>query len=84
MTYARGCFTASPWMNFLEHNAYRLPQALELTLPADETQMQAGTESKELRAGDLCPNCSTGRLDYDGLLNLSCPQCGHALAGCFT
>jgi len=37
-----------------------------------------------LRAGDLCPICKTERLDYDGLLNLACPQCGYALGGCFT
>ena len=38
----------------------------------------------ELRAGDLCPACARGRLDYDGLLNLSCEECGFSLAGCFT
>jgi hypothetical protein len=37
-----------------------------------------------LRAGELCPQCKTERLDYDGLLNLSCPQCGVAVGGCFT
>lgn len=29
-----------------------------------------------LRAGDLCPKCQVERVDYDGLLNLACPQCG--------
>jgi hypothetical protein len=38
----------------------------------------------KLRAGDLCPQCKQGRLDYDGLLNLSCTQCGYAVGGCFT
>jgi hypothetical protein len=38
----------------------------------------------ELRAGDLCPVCLRGRLDYDGMLNLSCEVCGFALSGCFT
>jgi len=28
------------------------------------------------RAGDPCPICRQGSLDYDGLLNLSCPACG--------
>jgi len=37
-----------------------------------------------LRAGNLCPICQTESLDYDGLLNLVCPQCGYALGGCFT
>ena len=46
--------------------------------------LETGTPSKELRAGDLCPKCREGRLDYDGLLNLACPKCGYALGGCFT
>jgi hypothetical protein len=36
------------------------------------------------RAGSPCPNCPKGVLDYDGLLNLSCMDCGYALAGCFS
>ena len=35
-------------------------------------------------AGDACPHCHTGRLDYDGMLNLACPVCGYAMGGCFT
>lgn len=38
----------------------------------------------ELRSGDLCPQCHEGRLDYDGMLNLSCPVCAYAVGGCFT
>lgn len=38
----------------------------------------------EVRAGDLCPQCQEEILDYDGLLNLTCPKCGYALGGCFT
>ncbi|MBN1536694.1 MAG: hypothetical protein JW908_08185 [Anaerolineales bacterium] len=39
-----------------------------------------------LRRGDLCPQCGQGRMDYDGLLNLSCPQCGYTntTGGSFT
>jgi hypothetical protein len=37
-----------------------------------------------MKAGDLCPNCHTGQLDYDGCLNLACPVCGYAIGGCFT
>ncbi|MBN2549308.1 MAG: hypothetical protein JXB15_09130 [Anaerolineales bacterium] len=33
------------------------------------------------RAGDLCPQCHSGRLDYDGLLNLVCPLCGYTAGG---
>lgn len=38
----------------------------------------------EPRRGDICPICGRGRLDYDGLLNLACSECGYALGGCFT
>ncbi len=40
--------------------------------------------ASELHAGDLCPHCRAAQLDYDGTLNLACPQCGYTLAGCFT
>ncbi len=36
---------------------------------------------KPLRSGDGCPACQVGRLDYDGLLNLSCSRCGYSLSG---
>lgn len=39
---------------------------------------------KPPRSGDICPRCRKGKLDYDGLLNLSCQECGYTLAGCFT
>jgi hypothetical protein len=38
----------------------------------------------ELHPGDICPECPQGRLDYDGMLNLSCSECGFSLSGCFT
>jgi uncharacterized protein (DUF983 family) len=39
-----------------------------------------------LRRGDRCPQCGQGSMDYDGLLNLSCPLCGYtdASGGSFT
>ena len=33
--------------------------------------------ARPLRSGDACPGCGTGRMDYDGLLNLVCPECGY-------
>lgn len=38
----------------------------------------------EFHPGDLCPQCQMAELNYDGLLNLVCPNCGYALGGCFT
>jgi len=40
--------------------------------------------ASKLRAGDICPKCRSARMDYDGLLNLTCPNCDYVLGGCFT
>jgi uncharacterized Zn finger protein (UPF0148 family) len=40
--------------------------------------------ARELLAGDLCPACKEAQMDYDGLLNLVCPNCGYTQGGCFT
>lgn len=50
----------------------------------DVNREQNGMPTGNLRAGDLCPQCKQAQLDYDGLLNLSCPKCGFAVGGCFT
>lgn len=55
-----------------------------LVLEADETLERPPSQHKVLRAGDLCPRCGEHALDYDGLLNLSCPKCGVLAGGCFT
>jgi ribosomal protein L37AE/L43A len=46
--------------------------------------MLVDIEPLEIRAGDLCPVCGQEKIDYDSILNLSCPACGYTLAGCFT
>jgi hypothetical protein len=30
-----------------------------------------------LRAGTICPVCGKGKLNYNGLLALECPECGY-------
>ncbi len=42
------------------------------------------TDQKPLKAGDRCPKCGEGKLDYDGTLSLTCPVCGYKESGCFT
>jgi len=38
----------------------------------------------ELKPGDPCPVCLNGSLDYNGVLNLECSECGYTIGGCFT
>lgn len=45
---------------------------------------QGNTPAKARQAGDICPKCGQERLDYDGMLNLTCAACGYSEAGCFT
>jgi uncharacterized protein (DUF983 family) len=61
----------------------RFRKTRELNYPDHDRQDDLDPH-KELRAGDLCPACEQGWLDYDGMLNLSCEECGFSLAGCFT
>ena len=50
-----------------------------------QPQLERGAhQDEEVRQGEKCPKCKAGRLAYDGLLNLSCPECGYAMGGCFT
>jgi uncharacterized protein (DUF983 family) len=53
----------------------------------DNTQAVLKTDpeqAQEPRFGSICPQCGVGKLDYDGLLNLACGECGYTLSGCFT
>jgi hypothetical protein len=61
-----------------------IPVSLNLQLPALAEKSGQNLFPQPPRSGDPCPMCKKGRLDYDGLLNLSCLECGFALAGCFT
>jgi hypothetical protein len=62
--------------NIMNHPVETTTIKLTLDSPA--------VEPVEIRAGDLCPKCGQAEIDYDGLLNLVCPECGYTLAGCFT
>ena len=62
----------------------KLNDPKEMALIVEHAGPSPVKTSREARAGDLCPQCQEGRLDYDGLLNLACPKCGYALGGCFT
>jgi uncharacterized protein (DUF983 family) len=38
---------------------------------------QAESSSILFREGGICPKCGKGKFEYDGLLNLSCNNCGY-------
>jgi hypothetical protein len=44
----------------------------------------AASSKNRVRVGDICPRCQNERLDYNGMLNLVCPNCGVIEGGCFT
>ncbi len=45
---------------------------------------QLEREAAPIGRDDLCPVCLKGHLDYNGLLNLECNECGYTVGGCFT
>ncbi len=49
-----------------------------------ENQSKFTNAQFEIRFGGVCPVCEIGILDYDGMLNLICPNCGYSAGGCFT
>ena len=61
------------------------PAYLKIEQIQADIKSHADTDpAKEPRVGDICPECSMGQLDYDGMLNLACSKCGYTLSGCFT
>lgn len=67
-----------------EQREVNIPLEVPAGLAEGKRESKGDTPVKAPRAGDLCPHCQEGRLDYDGLLNLACSRCGFALGGCFT
>lgn len=64
----------------------RIGDARELLIGNHQIRLENSSfdKLKEITAGDSCPVCQIGSIDYDGLLNLVCSQCGYTVAGCFT
>jgi len=56
---------------------------LERSVSSLELLLQGKLEPVEkarvpLQAGTTCPACGKGKLNYNGLLALECPECGYA------
>ena len=63
------------------------PQDLPFVLMLEgegQVQVEQQDTPREFQIGDICPVCQIGHLDYNGVLNLECPQCRYTLSGCFT
>ena len=39
---------------------------------------------ERLREGMICPRCQQAKMEYNGLLQLTCPECGLTEAGACT
>jgi uncharacterized protein (DUF983 family) len=68
-------------MSLSSHN---LGQIDSKSLPPVSQESTLPKASRPPRRGDRCPVCESGYLDYDGLLNLACQECGFSFTGCFT
>ncbi|NWF63201.1 MAG: hypothetical protein HXY38_02745 [Chloroflexi bacterium] len=55
-------------------NKKNLSSFEKLLLGFEDPKLPAAAQP--LRKGALCPQCGTGRLDYNGMLQLECPACG--------
>jgi len=42
------------------------------------------SRNERLRPGMICPRCKKAKIEYDGMLNLVCPNCGLTETGAFT
>ncbi|HBX69360.1 MAG TPA: hypothetical protein DEH25_08235 [Chloroflexi bacterium] len=58
--------------------------AFEMSINLEFQAHAPSQGSTNPKVGALCPICQSAKMDYDGMLNLSCLQCGYSLAGCFT
>lgn len=66
-------------MQIEKNNASLKNQSIERTL--EDASMYNRTR---IQAGMLCPKCHSAKLDYNGLLQLVCPQCGVIETGAST
>jgi uncharacterized protein (DUF983 family) len=58
---------------------------LEQEQPEDSQEEGKPTEKPcRIGVGQTCPRCGQAKLDYNSLLNLSCPHCGYEINASFT
>jgi hypothetical protein len=56
--------------------------------PEEQTEKESKSEEvclmSHFRYGQPCPACGSDQVDYNGLLNLVCKNCGLTQTGAFT
>jgi len=60
------------------------PKPSNLTEKASDISICYLLPDERLSPGMTCPRCKSAKIDYDGLLNLVCPNCGLTEAGACT
>lgn len=65
-------------------NAHPINNDNEEEKASTEDGIYLSQKHRTVRAGEICPACEQGLLDYDGMLNLVCPICGWTAGGCYT
>lgn len=66
-------FLTSSYITMTEEK--KLSSLEKLLLGIDQPIVQ--NINTPLRKGAICPGCGLGFLDYNGLLQLECPNCGY-------
>ena len=58
--------------------------SINLQITGQASEDSSPSCKRRVRAGEICPTCKIGVIDYDGLLNLYCSICGVVETGSFT
>lgn len=68
----------------MDNGTNKKPTAVssQITLSSNDTEGEK-TE-REMQPDVLCPQCRSGKLEYDSMLNITCSKCGFTIGGCFT
>jgi hypothetical protein len=68
----------------ISESTVRQLSAYEISFTKDTRMLGPLQNVINPKVGDICPRCQAATIDYNQLLNLSCPDCGYTLAGCST